>query len=47
MTLQSERGKDLSEHLRETRPTPEARAVEVLVDISQHTLDDFGDGGDD
>lgn len=46
MTLQSERGKDLSAHLRETRSTPEARAVEVLVDIPQHTLDDFtgGDG---
>jgi len=39
--LQSDRGRELSEELRDTRSKPQARQTEVLFDVPQLTFDDF------
>lgn len=41
MALQSERGQELSDAVRDRRSKPQARRIEALVDISQLTFDDF------
>jgi len=43
MSLQSERGRQLSRDARESFSKPKARRIETLVDVPQLTFDDFQD----